>query len=515
MNPRDLFKGKTPNAGLAPRNAFENERMFSKMTAPEVPGRADAPGLRFVYRRIRESEGDASAGPRARADGRPDTEREAAARVPVTVHDAGSRAPSGDRTGWFGEMVAPLEPAEFAQTLYLEKRPALFRGNPERFASLLTWDELNAILATGLLSSPRLRLFRDGTMVPIEVCQVPDFGHRWRGANRNRLDAHRLETFLRRGATLILDEMDEIHPPIRALAEDIEAALGTYSQVNLYASWASVQGFATHWDGHDVLIVQVAGHKRWHLFGESRRSPLDHDVNRNLKADAPRTTVWSEVLRPGDVLYVPRGWWHDARSENPDGSEGTGSLHLTCGLGSVNGVDLMRWLTARLACHEPFRRDLPLPTPDGKHEPHFAALRDLIVSALDGDFARKFQDFRDAAWSERRRPAIDAHIQPWKSPDWDRCEIRLRGAGRAVFEPGNPAGAATLRANGYTWSFDPACADLIAPLAKAGRMTLASLRAVAPERFPADFVDGFARLLIEEGAAYAVLPERRLPAAGR
>ena len=520
MNARDMFKGKAPNTSLVSRKDLQNEAAFEEMVAPGPAASAAAPKLKIVLRPEEGTVPDTRPEPGSRADESTGPGGEAPSRAAVTVLDATSRArppASAEAAGRaapdrFAELVAPLAPAEFVDGCYLDKRPVLFRGEPGRFASLVQWDDLNALLSMGVLQQPRLRLYRDGALVPLP--RVPDFGRGWRSRDRSGLDDRRFGAFLRRGATLVLDRMDELHAPVRSLAEDLEAALGTYTQINLYASWQSVQGFSTHWDGHDVFIVQVAGCKRWYLYGTTRPSPMEDDAECSLMAEAPGVAVWSDVLRPGDVLYIPRGWWHDARAEGAEAGEGTGSLHLTCGPRSVTGIDLMHWLMAKLARHETFRKDIPLAARAGRREAHLAALREVLVSELDGDLDRRFQDHLDATWSERSSPTLGDCVEPWKSPDWDRCEIRLRGERRAAFAPCGAEGKATLTANGYTWSFDPECADLIAPLAAGGRMTLASLRATAPDRFPADFVDEFARLLIEEGAAYAVLPERRPATAG-
>ena len=522
MNARDMFKGKMPNTGLVSTGALENETAFAAVLGPGKAAGAVPPRLRIVLRPEGEAAPEDGPEPASRAGGSTGPGSEAPSGSPVTVLDATSQArpPASAGAGLaapdrFAALVAPLTPAAFLESYYVEKRPVLFRGDRDRFASLVRWDDLNALLSMDLLQSPRLRLAHDRTTHPLFHCYIPDFGYGWRSGDRGGLDEHRLETLLRRGATLILDRMDELHAPVRSLAEDLEAALGSYTQINLYASWQAVQGFSTHWDNHDVFIVQVTGCKRWYLYGTTRPFPMKLDVRQELRSDAPSTVQWSEVLRAGDVFYIPRGWWHDARTESASDDEGKGSIHLTCGPRPITGIDFMRWLTARLAHHETFRRDVPMRARDNGLEAHLAALRELILSELEGDdVASRFQDHLNATWSERGSVRIGDHIEPWKSPDWDGCELRLRGARRAAFESRDAGGAATLTANGYTWSFDPECADLIAPLAAAGRMTLAGLKATTPDRFPADFVDEFARLLIEEGAAYAVLPERPPATAG-
>ncbi len=157
---------------------------------------------------------------------------------------------------------------------------------------------------------------------------------------------------LRDGATLVLDAIDEMHPPIRDLAAGLERQLRTGVQVNAYASWTSQEGFGVHWDDHDVVVVQVAGAKRWRIYGSTRTAPLYRDVT--FDTDTPTDPVDEFTLHAGDVLHVPRGWWHAAAA-----SEGQPSLHLTCGLATHTGIDLLTWLVDELRSHEVVRADAP------------------------------------------------------------------------------------------------------------------------------------------------------------
>ena len=426
--------------------------------------------------------------------------------TPVEVLDAGAvgRPPAAG----FAGLVAPLAPEEFIDTRYLDKRPVLFRGWRERFSALIDWEVLRTLMSNGP-DHTRIALFRDDVAVPLSHCLAPQFGHGWRATARShggRLDDRRLTSLLREGVTLVLRGVHDLHPPAGALANDIEAALKSYAGVNLYASWKEVRGFGAHWDDHDAFIVQVAGCKHWHLYGETRRSPMTLDVAPSL--DAPPDVVWSETLWAGDVLYIPRGWWHDARVDGAAGGEGVGSLHLTCSVDAITAVDLMHWLAGELARHEVFRRDLPLRPSSGAGRAHFAALRELIVSALDAEVGEAFWEHMRLAWSERRGSTLGSCIEPWKSPLWDRCRLRLYGVRRAALAPRRDADTVVLEADGYAWTFDRRCLDLLSPLVETGEVSVGELKRVAPERFAAAFVDDFARMLIEEGVAYPVLPDR-------
>ena len=59
-------------------------------------------------------------------------------------------------------------------------------------------------------------------------------------------------------------------------------------------------------------------------------------------------------MRPGDALYLPRGWLHSAVAR-----AGT-SIHLTIGVANFTGADVVRELTAAVAGADDLRTPLPI-----------------------------------------------------------------------------------------------------------------------------------------------------------
>jgi hypothetical protein len=97
-------------------------------------------------------------------------------------------------------------------------------------------------------------------------------------------------------------------------------------QFNIYLTPPGAQGFRTHYDTHDVLILQVQGEKSWRTWP----TPWVQFANEHtpLRGEPkPTEAPQSHMLRAGDVLYVPRGVLHDAASQGAQSS-----LHLTIGL---------------------------------------------------------------------------------------------------------------------------------------------------------------------------------------
>ncbi|WP_370420118.1 cupin domain-containing protein [Streptomyces sp. QH1-20] len=250
-----------------------------------------------------------------------------------------------DAASWAGRLGGDTFLAQTYHRSY-----AVLPGAAADTPDLFSWDDLNRIIATQRLEPPRLRLSADGEMVPVHRYAVPTTNRR--SVTWSRIQPAELHARLREGASMVLDSIEKIHPPIGEAAEGLERFLGTPVQVNAYASWTEREGFGLHWDDHDVVVVQVHGFKRWRLYGATREAPTFRDVESPDKPEG--ASVANIVLAPGDVLYLPRGWWHAVTAD-----QGTESLHLTFGLVSHTGADLLHWAVDQLRSSLTLRKDIP------------------------------------------------------------------------------------------------------------------------------------------------------------
>ncbi len=210
-----------------------------------------------------------------------------------------------------------------AQTCF--RAHAVIRSAGTAVPTLLTWDDINEIVAAHRLEPPRMRLSRAGEAVPATAYSVLRTNRR--GVSWYQPQPAEFHARLAEGASLVIDAIDQIHPPVRAAATGLERFFRTPVQANAYASWTSEEGFGTHWDDHDVVVLQLEGSKRWKIYGPTRQAPAWRDVE---APEAPTGDPIADiVLTPGDLLYLPRGWWHAVSAD-----QGTASLHLTFGLAS-------------------------------------------------------------------------------------------------------------------------------------------------------------------------------------
>jgi hypothetical protein len=159
-----------------------------------------------------------------------------------------------------------------------------------------------------------------------------------------------------RGATVVLQGLQLTRHPLAVYCRELEARLGHPAQANAYLTPRRSQGLPVHHDTHDVFVLQVAGTKRWLVYEPVLELPL-RDQRYDPALGAPAETILDVVLGPGDTLYLPRGWLHQALTSDDD------SLHLTIGVNVVTWLTALRSALDRCADDVEFRRSVP---PDGR-----------------------------------------------------------------------------------------------------------------------------------------------------
>jgi ribosomal protein L16 Arg81 hydroxylase len=256
----------------------------------------------------------------------------------------------------FADFLAPVTVEQFRRD-YLDRAPLHIPGAADKFADVMSWDGLNRLLdMTAIWSSRSLNVALDSRVVPAEQYCRPG----WTRAGRTVLvpDAGKVQGLLRHGASLVLNDIDTLTPALRALSDFIQTALGARVQINLYCSWRERQAFPSHFDTHDVLAVHIAGEKRWNIYRGRADQPVDHPTWKALgqphHEQAKGAALMSVDLRPVDVLYLPRGQYHDALAT------GDTAIHLSIGVNEPIGLDVVTLLFEdAVAGDATFRRRLP------------------------------------------------------------------------------------------------------------------------------------------------------------
>jgi ribosomal protein L16 Arg81 hydroxylase len=288
-----------------------------------------------------------------------------------------------------------LEPVEQERFLaeYWETKPLLVqRAEERRFDDLLSPEEAERLITSTGLRYPAFRLVKAGVELKARDYTV-DLA--WRPVPLSgTIDVARVADEFARGATVVLQALHLHHRPLAVFARELEQDLGQAAQVNAYYTPHSAQGLPVHHDTHDVFCLQVFGHKRWLVYQPALELPLkDQRYRREL--GEPGAPVLDVILAPGDTLYLPRGWLHEALTSESD------SLHLTVGLSAYTWLDAVRAALEECRDELPFRRSVP---DDGEPEDDVLALLEERLSP------EAVVERRRERFVRTRRPVLDDQL---------------------------------------------------------------------------------------------------------
>jgi hypothetical protein len=285
--------------------------------------------------------------------------------------------------------VEPVEEATFLDE-HWERRPLVVeRDEPGRFDDLLTTEDIEALLESGGLRSPAFRLVRADEKLRASdyLVDVP-----WRPVPfKGVADVARVAEAFDAGATIVVQGLHHWWPALATFCRSLESSLGHPAQANAYYTPRSAQGLPVHHDTHDVFCLQIAGEKRWLVYEPVWKLPLKHQ-RYDAKLGAPGEPVLDATLQPGDTLYLPRGWLHQAKTSDVD------SLHLTIGANVYSWFDAFKAALEECADDLDFRR-----SPDGSADQLLARLGERLG---EDDVRRRMR----SKLVRSRRPILDGQV---------------------------------------------------------------------------------------------------------
>ncbi|MET0954754.1 MAG: cupin domain-containing protein [Cryobacterium sp.] len=298
----------------------------------------------------------------------------------------GDERGSGERPA-LARLLA-ISPQSFAAEYWAE-RPLFTRASdlPHTFGDLFSAAAVDELVTRRALRTPFVRMATEGSVLNAARFTAPGgFG----AEIADQVSADKVLDEFTAGATLVLQGLHRTWTPLAEYTRQLVVDLGHPAQVNAYITPASARGFDPHYDVHDVFVIQIAGEKRWRIHAPVHPSPLRDqpwDEHRDAVArQAENTPEIEETFRPGDVLYLPRGWIHSATAL------GGTSIHLTIGVAALTRHDVLKEVLATAAQNEGLRAALPL----GVDFTDPAVVAALVADAVD-DLARFSRDDPDQA----------------------------------------------------------------------------------------------------------------------
>jgi bifunctional lysine-specific demethylase and histidyl-hydroxylase NO66 len=302
----------------------------------------------------------------------------------------------------------------------------LLHHDPDGFAELLDLGDVDHLVTETLLRMPSFRLVRDGTPLnPSSYTQTIRIGGR---SVERTIRPDRVLNAFEDGATLVLQALHRQWPPVARFCRELELALTHPVQANAYVTPPTAQGFAVHHDTHDVFVLQTHGRKRWRVY-----RPLVElaGPEQPWKASMGETgpPVLEAELQPGDALYLPRGFPHEAEAQDDV------SIHVTVGVLAHTWLDLWRHVLRTAADHRPFREALP---PGFASHPELASaelevrlkeLHDWLDGVVDEESVRRVAR---GFWS-RRRPLLPGQFGQLEAARRLEATTELRRRPGSVF----------------------------------------------------------------------------------
>ncbi|MFJ3723187.1 JmjC domain-containing protein [Streptomyces sp. NPDC090045] len=202
-------------------------------------------------------------------------------------------------------------------------------------ADFINAEEIERLLTASLIRWPYFMVLQDGQRPdPAGYTVARDVIGQSRGGFA---DAAKIRRLMRQGATLKLSQLSDWHRPTRKAVQAIEKVIP--AAVATYVFWTppGQRGMLPHRDASHVLALQMEGRKEWRLYAQPGQ--IVSTAGLDVDARQPSHTI---VLEPGDALYLPHGWPHDANAV-----DGESSLHLTFTLTEPTPDDLIEAVLRR------------------------------------------------------------------------------------------------------------------------------------------------------------------------
>lgn len=269
-------------------------------------------------------------------------------------------------------LLHPITVPDFLRSGWEERPVLITRGIPDYFADLPGLDAVDELItATNNVGSrPRsnvrvVRSDQTGKSSELDVL-LPD---------SRTPDIQAVYRAYHEGYSVVVNGLHHRSAVVADLSRGLEGVLHHPVGVNLYLTPPCAQGFMPHVDNHDVFILQLHGVKHWHVGTPPKELPLV-----STEQGATELGDFAKfILTPGDLLYLPRGFPHEAVTSE------SSSLHLTVGVHAYRWVDLMTEALGVLADDDvSLRGALPPGFLDGSLEPaHLGDLLTRLTSAIE------------------------------------------------------------------------------------------------------------------------------------
>lgn len=235
----------------------------------------------------------------------------------------------------FQAILEPITLKEFHK-VYFEKKPLVISSesvkNKSRYSNLLSLESIKAMTKKHEMYFGRdlnvtdYKKGSDGVKRRITLDNTVDDNDE-EGSNGVRVDRSELWSNYEKGCTIRLLCPHKYSDVIQSLLSTLEVEFQCMVGANAYLTPArSSQGFAPHYDDIDAFCLQLEGSKRWKVYEPTMKLPRTSSEDFTPEDLESMKLVLDVTLNEGDLLYMPRGWIHQACTLRDNNQH---SLHLT------------------------------------------------------------------------------------------------------------------------------------------------------------------------------------------
>ena len=223
-------------------------------------------------------------------------------------------------------ILTPLAYDKFVKE-YWEIQPLhIERADSGHFDSLLSGEKIVQLVQNGEAYFPDVQAINASSAVSVADYTI----------DKKLICPEKIMQCYSQGATIVVSEAHKKFQPLQILCARFSRDFQMLCQANVYLSPAGNQGFHSHYDTHDVFVLQLAGRKKFRFYNTGIKLPFTDDT---YTPDSNNDSqIVDEVdISAGDTLYIPRGIVHDAIAD-----KGEPSLHITLGAFPFVLRDLMQ-----------------------------------------------------------------------------------------------------------------------------------------------------------------------------
>jgi ribosomal protein L16 Arg81 hydroxylase len=251
----------------------------------------------------------------------------------------------------FSTLIGSANPDQFFKD-YWEKAVLLIRRDqPDYYKDLLSLEDIDRLISGSGLRYPALRLVKDGITIPVTK-YTADIPWSSQPFSKSILPEMVYKEY-GQGATIILEALHRYWPPLAKFCRRLEQFFNFPVQTNIYLTPPSSQGFAPHYDTHDVFVLQLAGSKHWKIYDSPLELPYRDQHYKSTDVQSGELK-YSINFKAGDLIYMPRGFIHEALTSDDI------SLHATIGILSYTWYDVLVEAFKQYKEDPEMRRALPV-----------------------------------------------------------------------------------------------------------------------------------------------------------